>query len=64
MRTLTLFGKVNFVLGIIFFILGIFLFAQRFNGVFVFEEQYLSLSFIFLGISLLFASYLRKNDNR
>lgn len=64
MKNLTLFGKVNFGLGFIFFILGILLFVQRFNGVLVFEEQYLSFSFICLGISLFLALYLRKSDGK
>ncbi|MFD1737508.1 hypothetical protein ACFSCX_13190 [Bacillus salitolerans] len=62
MKNVTLFGKINFGLGIIFFILGIFLFVQKFKEVFVFEEQYLSLSFVCLGIALFFASYLTTKD--
>jgi 4-hydroxybenzoate polyprenyltransferase len=50
---LTLFGKINFGLGISFFILGKFLFVQEFN---------LSLSFICLGIALFFASFLTTKE--
>lgn len=60
MKNLTLFGKVNFGLGIIFFILGVLLFVQNFNEIFVFKDQYLSISLVCLGIALFFASYLQQ----
>ncbi|WP_042224684.1 hypothetical protein [Oceanobacillus manasiensis] len=62
MKNLTLFGKVNLALGIISLILGIYLFVETYTGGFVFKEQYLSISFVALGISLFFASYLTKEE--
>lgn len=62
MKNLTLFGKVNLGLGIILFIFGVILFIQKLDESFIFKEQYLSLSFICLGISLFFSSYLAKKN--
>ncbi|GGA70021.1 hypothetical protein [Ornithinibacillus halotolerans] len=63
MKKLTLYGKVNVGLGIVLFILGLFLFTQKYEGSFIFQEQYLSLSFIFLGSALILASYLAKKKH-
>ena len=62
MKKFTLYGKVTFVLAILFFILGIVLFVQNFNKAFIFKEQSLSLSFAFLGIALFFASFLQRKN--
>ncbi|MFA1819713.1 hypothetical protein ACDX78_05860 [Virgibacillus oceani] len=61
MIKLTPFGKANFGLGVIFSILGTFLFIEKFNEAFVFEEQYLSLSFLCLGMALFFVSLFATN---
>lgn len=52
MKNLTLFGKVNLGIGIVFFILGIILFVQKFQDAFVLQEQSLSISFICLGMAI------------
>ncbi|MEI5906593.1 hypothetical protein WAK64_05925 [Bacillus spongiae] len=62
MKNLTLLGKVNVGLGIIFFIIGISLFIQKFNGAFIYKEQHLSLSFIFLALTLFCASFFTTKD--
>lgn len=51
-RGLTLVGKVSFGIGILAIILGIILFVE--NNVPI-KEQYLSFSFIFLGIASFFS---------
>ncbi|WP_026908226.1 hypothetical protein [Paucisalibacillus globulus] len=58
-RGLTLFGKINFGVGIVSLVLGIILFVE--NNVPI-KEQYLSFSFLFLGFASFFASYLGKKE--
>jgi hypothetical protein len=58
-RGLTLVGKVSFGVGILAIILGIILFVE--NNVPI-KEQYLSFSFIFLGIASFLGSYLNKKE--
>ncbi|GAA0445468.1 MAG: hypothetical protein ACQEWU_16040 [Bacillota bacterium] len=58
MRNLPLYGKVNIIIAAVFMITGILLFIQRLGAVFEWRDQYLSLSFIFLG-SALFLSTIR-----
>jgi len=58
-RGLTLVGKVSFGIGILAIILGIILFVE--NNVPI-KEQYLSFSFIFLGIASFLACYLNKKE--
>ncbi len=60
MKNLTLIGKVYLGLGVLFSISGIFLFVQNLNEIFVLKEQFLSFSFVCLGISLFLASYLQQ----
>ncbi|RYG72346.1 hypothetical protein EU245_10750 [Lentibacillus lipolyticus] len=62
MKNLSLFGKITFGVGVIFFIMGIYLFIQKFDGSFVFKEHYQDLGFISLGIALFFAAFLYKQD--
>ncbi|UFT98410.1 hypothetical protein KO561_14550 [Radiobacillus kanasensis] len=57
------FAKLNLGLGILFIIVGTFIFMYRFNGQFEISELYLSFTFMFLGVSLLLASYLYKKEN-
>ncbi|MEC5423500.1 hypothetical protein QGM71_08320 [Virgibacillus sp. C22-A2] len=64
MKNLTLLGKINMGLGVVFFILGIFLFVQRFNETIDFREQYHSLSFIFIGITIFLLSFLYKKNEK
>lgn len=63
MKNLTGFGKINVGLGILFFVLGTILFFQNLNNAFILKEQFLSLSFFCLGISLSLASFYTKRKS-
>ncbi|WP_042142078.1 hypothetical protein [Paucisalibacillus sp. EB02] len=58
-RGLTLVGKISFWIGILSVVLGIILFVE--NNVPI-KEQYLSFSFVFLGIASLLSAYLTKKE--
>ncbi|WP_010097201.1 hypothetical protein [Ornithinibacillus scapharcae] len=58
-KRLTAFGKIYFGFGIIFLVLGIFLFVE--NNVPI-KEQYISISFFSLGIASILAAYLAKKQ--
>ncbi|MBN6886460.1 uncharacterized membrane protein HdeD (DUF308 family) [Cytobacillus horneckiae] len=62
MSNLTRAGKINIILGIIFCLLGAYLFYEQFNNVFVLQEQYLSISFICIGTSFILASSMMKKQ--
>ncbi|MGJ9460632.1 hypothetical protein [Oceanobacillus sp. CF4.6] len=61
MKKLSLVGKINFVLGIIFLLLGIYLFIQELSAGFSLKDFPQSIAFILIGITIfLSASFYKK----
>ena len=64
MKNLSRFGKINVLIGALFIICGLLLFAQKFQNEFILKEQGIAISFVSLGIALFTSAfYLQKNEN-
>lgn len=62
-RDLSLFGKITKVLGVLFFLIGVFLVIKNFDGIPAFSWQNQSVVFLCVGLSLFLSSYsLRKEQ--
>ncbi|WP_042221671.1 hypothetical protein [Oceanobacillus manasiensis] len=62
MKKISLVGKINFVLGTILLLLGIYFFIQELSEGLTLIDFPLSIAFMLIGISIILSSFIYRKD--